>query len=300
MVVMSKHHPDGNGSKHLDNGQLEAAIARHQNGEVAALAEIVRLIQPRTETMIRFYGTNRYKPEDELLSDVHWKMLRAVGKFDSARGSGFSFVSHVIFTALRTAVTSVRKNGNRFTELDEALVSTLPANGATDPSGQEGIDDLAHRIRSGIKTTVTDPTEQDVQRWYVTSFVDGAFGLPRHECANAAMAVYSLSHERSRELYDLTLLSVRRLVYDDLPSRPLIAPGRLAGTRCAWMMRYRPLLSDTELTKFTVLLRNLSPYLLLLLDPESRSRRQDRNPPIGRHNIEWVLNGHPDAVPLFP
>jgi hypothetical protein len=30
-----------------------------------------------------------------------------------------------------------------------------------------------------------------------------------------------------------------------------------------------------------------------------RSRRQYRNPAIGRKNLEWVLHGHPDAVPLF-
>ena len=40
-------------------------------------------------------------------------------------------------------------------------------------------------------------------------------------------------------------------------------------------------------------------YILLLIAPQSRSRRQDRNVAIGRQNLEWVLNGHPEAVPLF-
>jgi hypothetical protein len=48
------------------------------------------------------------------------------------------------------------------------------------------------------------------------SFTDDGFESRRHECANAAMAVYNLSHERSRELYDLTVLEVRRVVYNDL------------------------------------------------------------------------------------
>ena len=46
------------------------------------------------------------------------------------------------------------------------------------------------------------------------------------------MGVYNLSHERSRELYDLTMLEVRRVVYDNLPPRQPIVAGRLLGTRC--------------------------------------------------------------------
>lgn len=43
----------------------------------------------------------------------------------------------------------------------------------------------------------------------------------------------------------------------------------------------------------------VSPFVLLLIDPQSRSRRQDRNPAIARENLIWVINSHPDAVPLF-
>ena len=60
------------------------------------------------------------------------------------------------------------------------------------------------------------------------------------------MAVYNLSRERSRELYDLTMLEVRRVMFDDLPPRQPIAAGRLVGTRGAWMIRYRPLLNDAH------------------------------------------------------
>jgi len=46
-------------------------------------------------------------------------------------------------------------------------------------------------------------------------------------------------------------------------------------------------------------MRDLAPYLVFLIDRQNKSRRQDRNPPIGRQNLEWILNGHPEAVPLF-
>jgi hypothetical protein len=45
--------------------------------------------------------------------------------------------------------------------------------------------------------------------------------------------------------------------------------------------------------------RNLSPFVVVLIDPQSRSRRLDRNPAISRKNLEWVLNGHPAAMHLF-
>ena len=65
------------------------------------------------------------------------------------------------------------------------------------------------------------------------------------------------------------------------------------------MVRYRPLLSPAEFTKFVILTRNLGPFVLLLIDPDSGSRRQDGDPAIGRQNLESVLGGHPAAVPLF-
>jgi hypothetical protein len=95
------------------------------------------------------------------------------------------------------------------------------------------------------------------------------------------------------------MLEVRRILYDDIKRRQNIGPGRLLGTRCAWMVRYQTLLSPAEFTKFVVLARDLGPFVVTLIDPESRSRRQDRNPAIGRKNLEWVLSGHPAAVPLF-
>ena len=125
-------------------------------------------------------------------------------------------------------------------------------------------------------------------RWYVTSFPDGAFELRRHKCANAAITVYGPKHERSRELYDLCLLECRRVMYDRLPSRPAM-PGRLHGTREAWMAHYAHLLSSIEFTKFATLTKNLSPFVVVLIDPHSR--RLDRNPTIGRQNLLWVLNG---------
>jgi hypothetical protein len=59
-------------------------------------------------------------------------------------------------------------------------------------------------------------------------------------------------------------------------------------------------LTPAEFTKFVILMRGLAPYLVFLVDPANKgSRRQDRNPPISRKTLELILDGHPEAVPLF-
>ena len=71
---------------------------------------------------------------------------------------------------------------------------------------------------------LSDPAEFQTMRWYVTSFLDGAFELRRHKCADAAMTVYGLRHDRARELYDLCLLECRRVMFAHLPPRPKVFP----------------------------------------------------------------------------
>jgi len=95
------------------------------------------------------------------------------------------------------------------------------------------------------------------------------------------------------------MLETRRVLYDDIKPRTAIPAGRLLGTRCAWMARFEPLLSPSEFAKFVALAKDLSPFVVVLINPESHSRRRDRNPTIGRQNLEWVIHEHPNAVPLF-
>jgi hypothetical protein len=299
-MFTSKHNPQGGATQHCDNERIESLIRNYQaNGDQESLAAILSLTEQRALTLIRFYKTTRYRPEDELLSDVNFKLLRVVGKFDASKGSAFTYISSVIISSLFTSVSSARKNASRYSELDESVASTLPARSEGELDARAAADDLTHRIRTQVKTTLSDEAELSAQRWYVDSFTQDGFEARRHQCANAAMAVYGLSQARSRELYDLTMLEVRRVLYPDLPARPPIVAGRLLGTRCAWMTRYASLLTPEEFTKFVILMRDLAPYLVLLIDSANKSRRQDRNPPIGRINLELILDGCPDAVPLF-
>jgi hypothetical protein len=223
-------------------------------------------------------------------------LLRSIGRFDSTKGTGFSYVSRIFETCLKTAVSNQRRHWARYIELNGELVNTLRAKA----DDWERADDLIYKIRSRVRTTLTDETEISAERWLVASFCQDGFASRRHACADICMSVFQLSHARTRELHDLTALEVRRALYDDLKPRDQVVAARLLGTRCAWMARYSPLLTESEFTRFYILMKNLAPYLLLLItDPKKASNhRQDRNPAISRKNLELILNGDPAAVPL--
>lgn len=294
----SKHHPNGGASMHCDSRAIESLIANYQSsGDIKSLDAVIALTQERARALIKFRKTYRYRPEAELLSDVNCKLLHAVNKYDPAKGTAFTFVSQVIHNALCTSVTNIRRDSVRYQELTVRVLSRL----AYKPEDRSAIDDIAHRIVVRAKTALDDELDLAVQRWLVRSFIADGFESRRHECANAALAVFSrLSHSRSRELYDLTMLEVRRVLYDDeARRRQVINPERVRGTRMRWMLRYATLMSREEFTKFFTLMRDLAPYLLLLIDSANSNRRQDRCRMIGRKNIELILNGDPDAVLLF-
>jgi hypothetical protein len=78
--MFTKHHPNGEGGEHLNNNKLEECIFRFQKGDANALGEIIALTTPRAQTLVRYFKTHSYKPEDELLSDINFKLLRSVAK----------------------------------------------------------------------------------------------------------------------------------------------------------------------------------------------------------------------------
>jgi hypothetical protein len=57
--------------------------------------------------------------------------------------------------------------------------------------------------------------------------------------------------------------------------------------------KYQGSVDGDEFTKFVTLMRNLSPFVLLLIDPQSRSRRQDRNPP--NREAEFTVGPKPPS-----
>jgi hypothetical protein len=148
----SRHHPNGGATTHCDNDRIERAITQYQaTHDTESLSRIIELTQTRAQTLIRFYRTTRYKPKDELLSDVNFKLMRAVGKFDPEKGSAFTFVSQVVMNVLCTSVSNARRDSTRYRRLSKVFLDRLITNGEI----QSGhiVTDLTHRIRRGVKTT---------------------------------------------------------------------------------------------------------------------------------------------------
>jgi hypothetical protein len=124
---------NGEGSQHFDNARFEQVVARFQReGDVASLTKIVELSKRRALTLIRFNGTACYRTEAELLSDINFKLLRSIHKFDPRKGSGFTYISKIIDSSLRTSVAIVRKNAARHVEFDETVTSALHTNGESE------------------------------------------------------------------------------------------------------------------------------------------------------------------------
>ena len=161
MEPANLHHQNGSARVHWDNASVESLIAQYQTSrDQNALSEIVALTHDRALTLIRFRKTARYRSESELLSDINFKLLRAVDKFDPAKGSAFTFVSCLITNTLCTSVSNARKNLATYRRLSRSVMITLESQS----EDRSVADDIGHKIRSGVKTALSDPAELAAQR----------------------------------------------------------------------------------------------------------------------------------------
>jgi hypothetical protein len=159
---MSASNGNGSQPQHFDNDRLEACIARFQSQrDISSLSEIIELSQNRALTLIRHFKTTCYRPEDELLSDVNYKLMRSIRQFNPSKGSAFTFVSQVIVSTLKTSVSNQRRYWKRMCELDDTIVNTTVAS----IEDRSHADDLAQRIRTEFKTMLVNPIEIAAQRW---------------------------------------------------------------------------------------------------------------------------------------
>jgi hypothetical protein len=85
------------------------------------------------------------------------------------------------------------------------------------------------------------------------------------------MLVYGLSHRRSRQLFDLTLLEVRRAVWPET-RHPCITLGELRGTKQMPLSRFHNFLNESEFSKLVALMRDLAPSLVVLVRPANGPR----------------------------
>ena len=94
--------------------------------------------------------------------------------------------------------------------------------------------------------------------------------------------VYGLTPERSRKLYDITLLSIRRELIVERKLKP-VKKEELIGTRAKALLRYRARLSEPQFARLCYLMQNLAPAII----------------ETGEFTLEEILYGSRAETPLF-
>jgi hypothetical protein len=291
---------NGNGKpkKHFfDTEEVEALIRDYQSTECpATLGRIISFCEPVALSLIRAKATMRHEDIDELMSIVNGKLLRSLPQYRPERGTAFAFVSKLTVNMLSTVVSHRKKMASRYPALERTFALNLP-DADEDFESTVALDDIVHSVRS-IRSPCADPAEREAQCWYVESFVDAGFEMRRCECADAAMKVYGLSHRRSRELYDFTLLEIRRALWQETKHLP-VDRAKLKGTKGVPLLRYINFLTPEEFSKFCILMKDLAPYLVVLVKPANEAGIKRGDWSAIRENLCRILDGIPEATPLF-
>jgi hypothetical protein len=256
--------------------------------DLAALNELLKLCIPIVERLISRRGTTRFETAEELRGFVLLRLSRSLQRlYDPAKGRLFTFVSKSTESALIDAVRRKRRETRFLRPLDDILFNAVNDNGkhhleAVDEiRHREALDDIRYRILR-IKTLSTCPFERDAQRWLVKNLLESNFVFRRHQAADAMTIVYGLTPERSRKLYDITLLSVRRELIGERKLKP-VRTEELLGTRSKVLLRYRPRVSELEFARLVYLMQNLAVSLI-----EG-----------GEFTLQEILYGSGAETPLF-
>src|SRR5262249_54793426 len=136
--------------------------------------------------------------------------------------------------------------------------NTISTNG--EASSRETIDELHFRIMR-IGTVFTCPFERQAQKWLIKNLLESNFAFHRHEAADSMTVVFGIDPRRSRHIFDLTVLSVRRALLDERKLLPVSVYG-LIGTRQKALVRYRHRLNEEDFSRLCFLMRGLAPSII--------------------------------------
>jgi Sigma-70 region 2 len=282
-----------NGQHYFDSNYARQLIETYNlTGDQTALNDLLEHTEPLARSILEYRSTTRYEALDELMSRIRIKVWRSARLYDPGKGTAFSFIATIIKSISYSAVSDAWARSERFCELDQEHNSYPYTTNST-----EAIAEIEYRVRS-IKTPCIDPYELQAQRWFIESFIDCGFRIRRHEASDAVMQVFGLDHARSRQLFDLTMVAVRREL---LPNRrlTLVTPFDLRGTKIQALIRYAKYLSSEEFTRLATLLRDVAPSVVFTVNPENTFAMRHGDWQAIRENLLLVLNGSPTDRRLF-
>jgi Sigma-70 region 2 len=274
------HHPRG-APHRFDEDRVKSLILSWQADQRPELLnQILVLAQPVLSGVILSRGSNA-TDFDETISDLRIRLWKKLPHFDHTKGRIYTYLTLTAHQAVSEIWARRRLYQSRY------AMSSIDMLGqhqyATEPGVRqnEKLDEAVWKIHQ-IKTTCVDEHELAAQRWLIDGMVAAEFGLFRHQAADSMSIVFNLSPQRSRMLYDLTLLEVRRSLLDTVEV-PKTTRKDLAGTRGRALAKYCDQLSPPEFSRLAFLMKNLAPIIIPKTD-----------------RVDLILDGFPDAQPLFP
>jgi hypothetical protein len=272
----TKHNPNGAVHK-VDEVALQKMILEWQADQKTELLNRILLYCEPIITGSVFSRSDPIADPDEVLAALRTKIWKKLPIFDAGRGRAFTFCSLVVDQGISEIRVQRNRRKKRYPEADLTGLDCLAYSRWSWISSAEEIEDAQWRIMQ-VQTICTDEHELKSQRWLVKSFLHSDFDLRRHEAADATVIVCGLHPARARRIHDYTMLEIRRTL---LPVKeiPKITPDSLRGTRASALRKYADQLSADDFKKLVYLMHNLAPAII--------------------DSLDHVLNGHPEARPLF-
>jgi hypothetical protein len=254
----------------------------------------LRHVEPLAKSILEYRNTNPARIDRRIIKQIRIKLWRSLRLYDPLKGSSFSFVAKVISSTAASVVGECWQRNERLCQFDETTDSALVCDQV---ASNEAVSDIEARVRQ-VKTPCTDSYELAAQRWFVESFIDCGFHIRRHEASDAVMQVFGLDHSRSRELFDLTLIAIRRELLAGQRLKP-ISPRSLVQTRSAAIVKYVRFVSADEFTRLATLMRDVAPSIILTVNRHNVCAIRRGEPEATRANLLLVLHGSPDDRRLF-
>jgi hypothetical protein len=253
-VAKEKKAPD----KFLSEEETIALVNAYvKDRKQEVFEEILDRIDGMVHAIIYERGIHRFEDIDEIMQKLRIKIWRVLPQFDASRGKFFTFVTIVVHNTLGHINTELINRSSRFTSIESngesSLLDVLPA-----PEDYCDVREEVNVNIMNVRTTCTIYKEIKAQRWLVLSFIESQFTIRRHEAANAMVKVFAISKDRSRELYDQTLLELRRqlLHHAKIPTMKL---SQLLGTRQKPLAPYLKTQGQERFDKLVFLMRGVAP-----------------------------------------
>ena len=289
----TKHHPNGGSNWNFDNDVVQSQLlAWQRTGNPRALQSVFEGSRAHVLRLVRGFHE---VPLDETINEVLIKVWSSAHLYDPQRGTAFSFISRVATTVACNAQGKHRAWRSRHWEADADFWDHIEA----PAQDLHGLEHFRHQIISGIKTRRKSGCERAAQRWIIESGFDADFHLRRHQIADSCMLVFGLFHQQARQLFDETHLEIRRVFLNEHRIKS-VTPQELVRTRERHLIKYGRYLEPAEFSKLYALLRWLAPCLIILAKPENAGAIARGEADATRENLHLILDGDPEAKPLFP